>query len=57
MTKQSRYEIGNGVGDKKDHFNKVEEVNKNDVDLIKTTPFTLNTEKIVKNYLLKRENV
>lgn len=44
VTKQSRYEIVNGIGDKKDHFDKVEEVNKNGVDLIKTTPFTLNTE-------------
>lgn len=44
VTKQSRYEIVNGVGDKKDHFDKIEEVNKNGIDLIKTTPFTLNTE-------------
>ena len=44
VTKQSRYELVDGVGDKKDHFDKVEEVNKNGVDLIKTTPFTLNTE-------------
>lgn len=44
VTKQSRYEIVDGLGDKKDHFDKVEEVNKNGVDLLKTTPFTLNTE-------------
>lgn len=44
VTKQSRYEIVDGVGDKKDHFDKVEEVNKNGIDLLKTTPFTLNTE-------------
>ena len=44
MNKRVRYEIVDGLGDKKDHFNKVEDVNKNGIDLVKTTPFTLNTE-------------
>ena len=44
VNKRVRYEIVDGLGDKKDHFNKVEDVNKNGIDLVKTTPFTLNTE-------------
>jgi len=44
VTKQVRYEIVDGLGDKKDHFNKLENVTKNGIDLVKTTPFTLNTE-------------